>query len=708
MSAVGQQVFSYLPLGSLLNTNSSPIFVNITFHDAIFQMLGQATTLLNLSQCKHLRCINDIQLINLIQKIVEICHPEVTAATTTDTIQRRRRRRHDECRSSQVAAACSSSIKVTQLDLSRCRHIHGQAILYCLKHMPNIQRIILSSASRFDPLTTFTQQANNNAALQLSNKLQYIDISGCSKVDTTSFQSFISVLQPSKLLHLDLSGISSMINDEIFTILGRYCYKLESLSLAGATKVTDYGAGLISYICRDTLKSLNLRGCEKVHLPKLLALAAFDLSTLINDNVDNHQAILPPNYVRSHDTISKRQYYSNLFNSMKIMFRVVDDDTMADWIESSRSHMSRYKTLEQQWRESYWNESTDQQQQQQQQQQQEEEESPFFGKLEQLDISLIGNRSIRLEGCLATIAWLNGGRLRHVNTSGLDSVLQSDLAILASTSQENLQSLSTSASSIDEPLPPGDPSYHSQHLIAFFYSMRCRDLDLSHCQRFMLSATLNNLRSLKLDYNNGIQGNNLQALLATSTKLLRLSIRGCPNIRSNDLCLGKHMYLGDNQPPLGLLELDCRDINMSFLPLSRLREIYPRLLKLNNRLTPLGSKKIQAHRSNFLWRVGEEPKASRKRKGSGDRATTTTSTASIGDDRPTAAASNCCTILSTAFSQCKDTEQEMFACLDCKIESGHFVCTTCVKQCHEGHETYSVGSGVGYCDCCIFSSCKCL
>ena len=82
---------------------------------------------------------------------------------------------------------------------------------------------------------------------------------------------------------------------------------------------------------------------------------------------------------------------------------IPDIEKTPDWIVSSQRHMIEYKRLEQEWRESYWNETaiTDREQQV-------EEESPIFGQLEQLDISLIGNRGIRLEGCLATIAWLNG------------------------------------------------------------------------------------------------------------------------------------------------------------------------------------------------------------------------------------------------------------------------------------------------------------
>mmetsp|Transcript_22420 Transcript_22420/g.47218 ORF Transcript_22420/g.47218 Transcript_22420/m.47218 type:complete len:80 (-) Transcript_22420:77-316(-) len=39
---------------------------------------------------------------------------------------------------------------------------------------------------------------------------------------------------------------------------------------------------------------------------------------------------------------------------------------------------------------------------------------------------------------------------------------------------------------------------------------------------------------------------------------------------------------------------------------------------------------------------------------------------------------------------------------------GRFVCLTCVNHCHKGHDVFSMGYGAGYCDCSIFTPCKCL
>ena len=455
--------------------------------------------------------------------------------------------------------------------------------------------------------------------------------------------------------------------------------------------------GLISWVCRDTLKNLNLRGCEKVHLPKLLAATAFEIMTLISENIHaNHRAILPSNYVREgYETLSTTLYFSSLGNSVSKMMSV--DNQRQDLVGISQRYHQR-------WEQTYLRERS----------QRSSREPRIFGKLEQLDLSLIGNRGIRLDGCIAIIAWLNGGRLRHVNLAGLESVLQTDLAVLAITSRDNLQSLTTSLSYVVEPAT-------DNALSAFFFAMKnISDLDLSHCNFWgddydsnfaggdvaVFLATLTNLRSLRLDYSN-ISGPTLRGVIAKSRKLLKLSVRGCSNITSNSLTLRNQQ--------LGFLELDCRDVEMD-LSLSTLRGICPHMLRLNNRCTSLGSKMLKLHRTSFLWRVGSMQRVgkkskTKKRKRSGDGGVALSATnenTSADNNESYTHGANCCTILKTGFSSTNDTEQEMYCCTTCKIENGHFVCFNCVKQCHQGHDVFSVGTGFGYCDCCIFSTCQCL
>jgi len=680
MAAVGPEVFSFFPIGSLLS-GTSPMLVNTIFHDGLFQCLGQ-TNNLNLSQCQHLRKINDDQLIALIKKIVEI-----RAASNPEYSQKEERRQSHDCSG---MAICSCSTKVTHLDLSRCRFLTGEGIHFCLKHTPNIEQLLLSSAARFDATEVFAQH-NTVGALKL-RKLEYIDLSGCSRMDSIALKHFMAGIQAQNIRSfrlLDLSGVSSQIDDDIFGTLGFWGNNLESLSLAGAKKVTSFGVGLISYICRDTLKSLNLRGCEGVNLAKLLIADGYDIMLSIQANIDaNHRLILPTNFVGDSEILSTNGFFAALCNSMREMINAHSNVDVL--IDASRHYMQGYKRLEQRW-SNLWGGG-------------ERREERIFGQLEQLDIGMIGHSGIKLQGCIAIIAWLNGGRLRQVDLCGLDSILLSDLSVLASTSRHRLVSLSASSSAT---IPSTINS-----LGGFFHAMKnISELDLSCCDHWdfgrggdgAMIVMLTTLRSLKLDHTN-INGPTVRAVLAKSKRLLRLSVRGCSNLNSNDLHLGNRL--------LGLIDIDCRDVQQIQL-LSKLREVCPFLLRLNNRCTALGAKMLRAHRSNFLWRVGARERTdnkSKKRKSSGDGVVATSTSSENGADNDDFSTfTNRCSTLWTGFSQAKDTEQEMFACKTCSMDGfGRFVCITCVKLCHKGHDVFSMGSGTGYCDCCIFTPCKCL
>lgn len=103
MAAVGYHVFSYLPLGSIINGHRSPILTNTVFHDAAFVCLGQ-TESLSLS-CPHLRKIDDETLIRLVRNVIELSeahHPGYTRLVD-------RRRGHD-CSETVI---CPCPIKVS-------------------------------------------------------------------------------------------------------------------------------------------------------------------------------------------------------------------------------------------------------------------------------------------------------------------------------------------------------------------------------------------------------------------------------------------------------------------------------------------------------------------------------------------------------------------------------------------------------------------
>lgn len=126
IAAVGPQIFSFFPLGSLINGHRSPLLVSTIFHDSVFLCLGQSETL-NLSSCPHLRKLSDKSLIRLIRNIVEICgahHPEYPRYVE--------RRRVHNCSGME---GCPCPIKAVHLDLSRCRFLKREGVYFALKHV---------------------------------------------------------------------------------------------------------------------------------------------------------------------------------------------------------------------------------------------------------------------------------------------------------------------------------------------------------------------------------------------------------------------------------------------------------------------------------------------------------------------------------------------------------------------------------------------
>ena len=145
------------------------------------------------------------------------------------------------------------------------------------------------------------------------------------------------------------------------------------------------------------------------------------------------------------------------------------------------------------------------------------------------------------------------------------------------------------------------------------------------------------------------------------------------------------------------------------VPLAEVKKVCPRLLRINNRCTPLGTTMLRAHRSAFLWRIGTSDNTtskSKKRTRSGD--SVAPENAPSNDMAVESSFTDSCSLLRTAFSSAKETEQEIYACRTCFVGSNRFVCLACARRCHAGHDVFSVGSSCGYCDCCIFTECQCL
>ena len=409
MASVGNQIFSYLPLGSLLSGSSSPMLVNTTFHDCIFQCLGQYESL-SLSACSHLRKINDDQLIGLVRKIIEVqngasCTPHTQAQDDASVVAVRRRRTHHACLGS--GNCTQSTIKVRHLDLSRCRSILGGGVSYCLQHMPNIEQIILASASRFS-----CSENDFASGLEL-NKLEFLDISGCSRVDSVGFRDILTRTVPraNNIRHLDLSGCSARIDDSIVDPLLR-CINLECLNLSGS-KITEAGLGALCYVHREKLKRLSLRECKEIHLPRLLCTVFDEISRLVVDHSQNaidsgdFQRFIPEKLLKSVPPGKCNIYFLSLIAVMSMRSEHYGGEQLVDLSIASDNLMASFKGKDEEVHGQNNN----------------NRKGRMFGNLEMLDISLVGNRRIKLQGCASMIAWLNGGLLTEVSDPIFCSIL---------------------------------------------------------------------------------------------------------------------------------------------------------------------------------------------------------------------------------------------------------------------------------------------
>eukprot|EP00580_Thalassiosira_gravida_P017539 CAMPEP_0201662338 /NCGR_PEP_ID=MMETSP0494-20130426/4446_1 /ASSEMBLY_ACC=CAM_ASM_000839 /TAXON_ID=420259 /ORGANISM="Thalassiosira gravida, Strain GMp14c1" /LENGTH=708 /DNA_ID=CAMNT_0048140671 /DNA_START=62 /DNA_END=2189 /DNA_ORIENTATION=+ len=658
ISSIGMHIFTYLPLGSILNGNASPLLVNTIFHDAIYQSLGQ-TSNLSLSQCAHLRKINDDALINLITNIVEVSeayHPGYTR-------QVQRRRRYD-CSNTSNNGVCPCPIKVTHLDVSRCRMLKGEGIHYCLKHMPGVERVICSATLKFDATNHFATCGDLH-----TSKLEYLDVSGCVRLDNIGIKRLVTTVQGKHIRHLDFSGCSNLIDDSVAGTVA-FCQGLECLNVAGAVDLTAFGVGLIAYVCRSTLRCLSLRECKSVNLPKLLMSASDELIDLAGSE-DDHRA-LPPNF--KGDTNDRSLYIAALCSVLVQMMRV--HDNVGEILHMSQRYMASFKKLDDKW-STIWGLNVLERR---------NKDDRLFGNLEVLDIGHVGNSNIRLEGCIATIAWLNGGKLKQVDLEGLENVSHFDVSVLGSTSRNNFKRLN--ASSITDL-----PSEHSSCF--FFHAMKnISELDLSGCKHWQGNSKgvalvfLTNLRSLKLD-NTDIKEAVLVTVLTKCKKLLNLSVSGCRDLTSSKICAAKLV-----NRDLRLLELDCRYINLD-ASLWKIQKVYPSLLRLNARCTEKGRRMLKAHQTSYSWRVGARESRNKSCKSKKRKRGNNNSASSSNDESKEVVSfsSNRCSILSTGVSYSKSCEQEMFGCKTCGIGFGNFVCLACSKKCHEGHEVFAWGMG---------------
>ena len=314
----------------------------------------------------------------------------------------------------------------------------------------------------------------------------------------------------------------------------------------------------------------------------------------------------------------------------------------------------------------------------------------LFGRLEELDIGHIGSSRSNYQGCIATIAWLNGGRLRKINMNGISIVSIYDINVLHGICGPRLHVFEPDVSVARPSEAPN-----------IIWGTNLRELDLAHCSGLIKDGSvsflsfLRQLRSLRLDCVE-FNEDGLLDFVSNTQNLLRLSIQQCSTVTCSKL---SRALLQNRQ--LKLIELDARDINMD-CSLAHLRQSCEGILRLNNRYTTIGTRGIHNHASVEKWRVGARALASVGQKRVRNDESKNNNMNSSGPFM------HACTILSTGFSQKPDTQQQFYTCATCGINFGRVICFTCAKKCHAGHDIVYAGYTPGYCDCCILSECLCL
>ena len=368
MAAVGPQVLDFLPLGSILNGNNSPLLISKSFRDDVYFHLSERI-IFDFSQCAHLRKITDEVLIALVRNIIRIS---------------RRILRHFDGR---------ILLKAEHLDLSRCRKIRGEAVRHCFLFVRKLQRISLASCSKFDP-----ELAEFNAIYQIEH-LRHLDMSGCSKLNTHMLTILLPTLRGENITTLDFSGCSSQINDTVTIFIAHNMPNVEAVNLSGAKKLTVLGFGILTWILRNTLIQLNVNGCSKINFRDMLFCEIWKLSNELRAIRDPQDA-KPPNMVDDcNPHIGTPAYLDDL--------RIATSDATLDPDIHLRLHLSdmvwdTIKEIERDYCPGIPDHGIG-----------------LFGKLEELEIDY--NKK-GMEGLLAIIAWLNGGRLRKLRVTNANVV----------------------------------------------------------------------------------------------------------------------------------------------------------------------------------------------------------------------------------------------------------------------------------------------
>ena len=92
--------------------------------------------------------------------------------------------------------------------------------------------------------------------------LKHVNISQCKQLTSPEVHHLLRFLRGRNITTLDLSGCSSKIDDNVIRSMVPHAPNLEYVNLSKAKKVTEYGVGMLAWVCHSSFPgaSLTARG----------------------------------------------------------------------------------------------------------------------------------------------------------------------------------------------------------------------------------------------------------------------------------------------------------------------------------------------------------------------------------------------------------------------------------------------------------------
>ena len=98
-------------------------------------------------------------------------------------------------------------MKATHLDLLRCGLLRGEGAHFCIKHMPDVERVVPSNARRFDVGEHFSRGGDLK-----TSRLEHLDVAACPRLDNSGIKRLVTKLEGRRIRHLDFSCCSGVID----------------------------------------------------------------------------------------------------------------------------------------------------------------------------------------------------------------------------------------------------------------------------------------------------------------------------------------------------------------------------------------------------------------------------------------------------------------------------------------------------------------